>query len=74
MKEIRDVYKAFEKAQFDAKSTQKLIQFENFIIYKFSNYMMKKKSFFGAAKGVGPFTKEDKKWMEGRKLKLKKKN
>ena len=25
-----------------------------------------KKSFFGAAKGVGPFTKEDERWMEGK--------
>ena len=25
-----------------------------------------KKSFFGAAKGVGSFSKEDEKWMEGR--------
>lgn len=25
-----------------------------------------KKSFFGAAKGIGPFTKEDERWMEGR--------
>ncbi len=24
-----------------------------------------KKSFFGAAKGIGSFTKEDEKWMEG---------
>lgn len=25
-----------------------------------------KKSFFGAAKGIGSFTKEDEQWMEGR--------
>ena len=25
-----------------------------------------KKSFFGAARGIGPFTKEDERWMEGR--------
>lgn len=25
-----------------------------------------KKSFFGAAKGIGSFTKEDKKWIEGK--------
>jgi hypothetical protein len=25
-----------------------------------------KRSFFGAAKGIGPWTKEDKKWMEGK--------
>ena len=25
-----------------------------------------KKSFFGAAKGIGSFTKEDERWMEGR--------
>lgn len=25
-----------------------------------------KKSFFGAAKGIGPFTKEDERWMEGK--------
>ncbi len=25
-----------------------------------------KKSFLGALKGIGPWTKEDKKWMEGR--------
>ncbi len=25
-----------------------------------------KMSFFGAAKGIGPWTKEDKKWMEGK--------
>ncbi|MBI2541192.1 hypothetical protein HYV80_00590 [Candidatus Woesearchaeota archaeon] len=25
-----------------------------------------RKSFFGAAKGIGSFTKEDKRWMEGR--------
>ena len=25
-----------------------------------------KKSFFGAAKGIGTFTKEDERWMEGR--------
>ncbi len=24
-----------------------------------------KKSFFGAVKGIGPFTKEDERWMEG---------
>ncbi|MBI4182088.1 MAG: hypothetical protein HY520_03925 [Candidatus Aenigmarchaeota archaeon] len=24
-----------------------------------------KKSYFGAAKGIGPFTKEDERWMEG---------
>jgi antitoxin component of MazEF toxin-antitoxin module len=27
-----------------------------------------KKSFFGAAKGIGSFTKEDKKWIEGKHL------
>jgi len=27
-----------------------------------------KKSFLGALKGIGPWTKEDKKWMEGRHL------
>lgn len=25
-----------------------------------------KKSFFGIAKGIGPFTKEDERWMEGK--------
>ncbi len=26
----------------------------------------RKKSFFGALKGIGSFTKEDEKWMEGK--------
>ena len=26
----------------------------------------RKKSFFGAAKGIGSFTKEDERWMEGK--------
>lgn len=46
---------------------------ERFIIFKTLNITMKRKSFFGAAKGIGLFTEEDKFWIEGRVLKSAKK-
>ncbi|MBI2672136.1 hypothetical protein HYX16_04340 [Candidatus Woesearchaeota archaeon] len=47
---------------------KKLIDVEGLIPGQIVKIEIKKvrKSFFGAAKGIGSFTKEDKKWIEGK--------
>ena len=47
---------------------KEIVELEGFIPGQMVKIELKKvrKSFFGAAKGIGPWTKEDKKWIEGK--------
>lgn len=48
---------------------KKIIELEGLVsgqAIKIKVQKIERKSFLGAAKGIGSFTKEDKKWMEGK--------
>jgi len=47
---------------------KELVEAENLVPEQMVRVQVKKvkKSYFGAAKGIGPWTKEDKAWMEGK--------